>query len=480
MTQFITDNFLLETRSAEKLYYEYAEMMPIIDYHCHLSPREVAENRQFGNIAQIWLGGDHYKWRAMRAAGISEKYITGDGSDREKFDAWANVVPQTIRSPLFHWTMLELNRPFGINDRFLNPDTAESIWTICNEILMNPLFYARGIMDQMRVKLVCTTDDPVDDLQYHRQIAKENRDGSFDPKVVPTFRPDKVLPLNCTTPDGVVSWKAYLEKLGIAADVEINSFASLRAALLSRHDYFHQNGCRLSDHGFGLFQWIEKGSDTEMEAIFSKMINNETIDPEDALILSSSLLTDIGIANADKGWTMQLHIGALRNNSTRIFNKLGPDAGCDSIIDGSYAVSLSRFLDRLDREEKLPKTIVYNLNPDSNYMLASLVANFNDGSCPGKMQYGSGWWFLDQKNGMEDQINTLSNTGLLGRFVGMLTDSRSFLSYTRHEYFRRILCNILGKEMEKGLIPNDFDWIGKIVQDISYNNAKNYFGFDLN
>ncbi|MDO5579722.1 MAG: glucuronate isomerase [Planctomycetia bacterium] len=480
MTQFITDNFLLETKSAERLYFEYAETMPIIDYHCHLSSLEVATNRQFDNITQIWLGGDHYKWRAMRAAGIHEKFITGDAPDREKFNAWADVVPQTIRSPLFHWTMLELNRPFGINDRFLNPGTADSIWSICNEILMNPLFHARGIMEQMRVKLVCTTDDPVDDLKFHRQIADENQTGTFSVKVIPAFRPDKVLPWACTAPEGIVSWKAYIEKLGIAANAEINSFAALRAALLSRHDYFHQNGCRISDHGFGLFQWTEKGSDTEKEAIFARILNDQTISPEDALILSSSLLTDIAVANAEKNWTMQLHIGALRNNSTRIFNTLGPDAGCDSIIDGPFAVPLSRFLDRLDREEKLPKTIVYNLNPDSNYMLAALIANFNDGSYPGKMQYGSGWWFLDQKNGMEDQINTLSNTGLLGRFVGMLTDSRSFLSYTRHEYFRRILCNMLGNDMEKGLIPNDFDWIGKMVQDISYNNAKEYFGFELN
>lgn len=477
MACFITENFLLQSESARRLYFEYAQNAPIIDYHCHLSPKEVATDRQFENMTQIWLGGDHYKWRALRAAGVSEKYITGDASDWEKFERWATICPLTVRNPLFHWTALELNRPFGINDRFLNKHTAQGIWDECNTKLATPEFSARGIMRQMNVELVCTTDDPVDSLEYHKQIAKDVAEGVFSIRVLPTFRPDKVFPRTCLTPSGVVSYLAYLAKLAEASDTEISSFATLRAAFAKRHAYFHDMGARLSDCGFELFQWEAPSSNVSMEASFARILKGETISNEEIVALSSVLLSDLGRLNSEKGWASQLHIGAMRNNSTRILQKIGVDAGCDSMADGSYGKALSQYLDNLDKDNRLPKTIVYNLNPDSNYLLASLVANFNDGTIPGKMQYGSGWWFLDQKNGMEEQLEALSNMGLLSLFVGMLTDSRSFLSYTRHEYFRRILCNLLGGEMESGLLPNDFEWIGEMVRNICYYNAVRYFNF---
>lgn len=477
MERFITETFLLNTESARRLYFEYAQNEPIIDYHCHLSPREVAEDRRFENMTQIWLGGDHYKWRALRAAGVDERYITGNASDWEKFERWAEIVPLTIRNPLFHWTALELNRPFGINDRFLNKSTAESIWRECNSKLAEPAFSARGIMTQMKVELVCTTDDPIDSLEYHKQIAADNASGAFTIRVLPTFRPDKVFPRSCETPEGVVSYLQYVAKLEEASDVAITSFAALRAAFAKRHAYFHESGGRLSDCGFELFEWTKPSNGANPEEAFGLVLKGETISHAESVALSSILLSDLGRLNAQKGWTSQLHIGAMRNNATRVFNALGADAGCDSMVDGAYGKPLSAYFDDLDQDGALPRTIVYNLNPSSNYLLASLVANFNDGAIPGKMQYGAGWWFLDQKNGMEEQLETLSNMGLLSLFVGMLTDSRSFLSYTRHEYFRRILCNLLGGEMESGLLPNDFDWIGGMVKRICYGNAKQYFRF---
>lgn len=477
MSRFITENFLLQTESAKRLYFEHAQNQPIIDYHCHIPPKEIAEDRRFENMTQIWLGGDHYKWRALRAAGIDEKYITGSAPDWEKFEKWASICPLTVRNPLFHWTMLELNRPFGINDRYLTQETARSIWDECNAKLATPDFSARGIMKQMRVKLICTTDDPADSLKYHQQLSEDYRSGRFPIRILPTFRPDKVFPRTCATPEGVVSYLKYLTRLSEAADVDISSFAALRSAFAKRHRFFHSVGCRLSDCGFELFQWTAPEPGDSHERSFANILKGETISEKEIVALSSVLLSDLGRLNAEKNWTSQLHIGAMRNNSTRIYRQLGPDAGCDSMVDGSYGKALSRYLDDLDKDSKLPKTIVYNLNPDANYLLASLVANFNDGTIPGKMQYGAGWWFLDQKNGMEEQLETLSNMGLLSLFVGMLTDSRSFLSYTRHEYFRRILCNLLGSEMESGLIPNDFDWIGKMVEDICYYNAERYFQF---
>ena len=477
MAPFITESFLLQTESARRLYFEYAKNEPIIDYHCHLSPAEIASNRQFENMTQIWLGGDHYKWRALRAAGVPEKYITGDASDWEKFERWAEICPLTVRNPLFHWTALELNRPFGINDRFLNKSTAKDIWEECNAKLATPEFSSRGIMKQMNVELVCTTDDPADSLEHHKKLAADYASGNFSVRVLPTFRPDKVFPRSCATPEGVVDYLSYLLKLSEASDVDISSFASLRVAFAKRHAYFHSVGARLSDCGFELFQWEAPSAEVNPEESFARILKGEAVSEKEIVAMSSILLSDLGRLNSEKNWTSQLHIGAMRNNSTRIMRRVGVDAGCDSMVDGSYGKALSRYFDDLDKDNKLPKTIVYNLNPDANYLLASLIANFNDGSIPGKMQYGSGWWFLDQKNGMEEQLETLSNMGLLSLFVGMLTDSRSFLSYTRHEYFRRILCNLLGGEMESGLLPNDFDWIGGVVRDVCHGNAARYFEF---
>lgn len=473
----ISEDFLLQTPSAQRLYIEYASNQPIIDYHCHLSPKEIAEDRQFENMAQIWLSGDHYKWRALRAAGIEEKYITGSASDWEKFEKWASICPLTIRNPLFHWSMLELNRPFGINDCYLSQTTARQIWEKCNEKLHTKEFSARNIIKQMDVKVICTTDDPIDSLEHHIKLRSDYSQGTFPVKVLPTFRPDKVFPTKCITSDGVASYLKYLSSLGEVANIEINSFSSLRSALEERHNYFHQNGARLSDCSFGVFEWELPMSNDSLESTFSKILKGTPVAQAEIIPLVSILLRDLGYLNAQKGWVSQIHLGALRDNSTRLFELKGPDAGCDSMDDRSYAQALSSYLDDLDRNGNLPKTIVYNLNPAYNYMLASLVNNFNDGSTPGKMQYGSGWWFLDQKHGIEKQLETLSNMGLLSYFVGMLTDSRSFLSYTRHEYFRRILCNILGSEMEQGLLPTDFEWIGGIVKRICYTNALEYFRF---
>lgn len=477
MSHFISETFLLQTKSSQRLYFEYAQDLPIVDYHCHLSPKEIACDRVFENMTQIWLGGDHYKWRALRAAGVPEEYITGKALDREKFERWAEVCPLTIRNPLFHWTALELNRPFGICDRFLNKSTSQGIWDECNEKLTHPEFSARGIMKQMNVELVCTTDDPIDSLEWHEKIAQDVSKNLFSVKVLPTFRPDRIFPRECSKSDGVVSYLGYLVKLSEAANIDISSFAALRTALAIRHTYFHQHGSRLSDCGFGLFRWEKVTSPNSLESSFSKILKGETISENEILSLSSVLLSDLGRLDAEREWTSQLHIGAMRNNSTRVMQKTGVDAGCDSIIDGTYALALSNYFDDLDRSSQLPKTIVYNLNPSDNYMLASLIANFNNGTIPGKMQYGAGWWFLDQKNGIEEQLETLSNMGLLSLFIGMLTDSRSFLSYTRHEYFRRILCNLLGREMECGLLPNDFDWIGGVVRNICHDNAVKYFKF---
>ncbi|MDR3183739.1 MAG: glucuronate isomerase [Planctomycetaceae bacterium] len=465
---FITDNFLLQSAEAVQLYHDYAKDMPIIDYHCHLSPQEVAEDRRFENLTQIWLAGDHYKWRAMRAAGVDEKYITGDASDWEKFQAWAETVPKTLRNPLYHWTHLELKRPFGITDKLLCPATAKAIWDECNAKLSQPEFSARGIMRQMNVKLVCTTDDPADDLRWHKKIRD---DKSFDIQVLPTFRPDKAVQF---TPD---SYSAYLDKLGTAAGGEIKTLDDLLEVLKNRHNYFHEHGCRLSDHGFFWFFYKP----------FSREVRNQSVrDINDGSELECAVLCHVAQWDAEKNWTMQLHIGAIRNNNSRMFVKLGADSGFDSVADhAGYAHHLGLFFNSLDVQEMLPKTIVYNLNPNDNEMLATMIGNFqgdysrpaSPAPRPSKMQFGSGWWFLDQKDGMERQLNCLSNLGLLSQFVGMLTDSRSFLSYTRHEYFRRILCSLLGQDMHGGLLPNDMNLIGTMVQDICYNNAKNYFGF---
>lgn len=476
---FFHPDFLLRSAAARRLYHDWAEGEPICDYHCHLPPKEVAEDRRFENMTRLWLAGDHYKWRAMRACGIGEEFITGNASDWEKFARWAATFPKTLRHPLFHWTVLELANPFGITDRFLSPATARSIWDECNGKLAEDGFSARGLMKRMNVRTVCTTDDPADDLAQHKKIAADNASGAFDIHVLPTFRPDKALPTFCATDDGAAKYRGYLERLGQTADVNIDSLDSLLDALTKRHEAFHALGGRLADHGFELFDFAESldaADSRETKSAFAALAAGKAIAPDAIRNISSAVLLHCARLHAKRGWTMQLHIGALRDNSSRIFAKLGPDAGCDSMADGAYMRPLSRFFDALDADDALPKTIVYNLNPASSYPLAAMIANFSR-DFPGKMQYGAGWWFLDQMNGMRNQLETVSTMGLLPLFVGMLTDSRSFLSYTRHDYFRRILCDLLGSEMESGLLPNDFDWIGSTVRDICYRNAANYFGF---
>ncbi len=467
---FIHDDFLLQTNAARTLYREYAADLPIIDYHCHLPPQQVADDHRFENMTQIWLYGDHYKWRSMRSNGIPERFCTGDASDWEKFEKWAETVPKALRNPHYHWTHMELKRPFGIADRLLGPETAKSIWEECNAKLAQPEFSSRGIMQQMKVLLVCTTDDPVDSLEPHKSVAE---DKSFTVQMLPAWRPDKAMAV-----DNPETYNAYLDKLSASADTDIRTFSDLIEALRKRHDFFHSMGCRLSDHGLET-PHAEDYTEAEIVRIFAKIRGGQSLDCSEIEQFRSAMLYEFGVLDHEKGWVQQYHIGALRNNNTRMFQKLGPDIGFDSIGDWNIAQPLSKMLDRLDREGRLTKTILYNLNPRDNELIGSMIGNFQDGSVPGKIQMGSGWWFLDQKDGIERMIETLSNLGLLSRFVGMLTDSRSFLSYTRHEYFRRILCNILGTDMEQGLIPRDFDFVGQMVKDISYNNAADYFGFDL-
>lgn len=466
---FITENFLLETETARRLYHEYAENMPIIDYHSHLPPSHIAADHRFRNMTEVWLEGDHYKWRAMRANGIPECYCTGGATDWEKFLKWAETAPYLLRNPLYDWTHLELKRFFGISDRLLCPATAKSIWKESNEKLAQPEFSCRGLMKQSNVALVCTTDDPTHTLEHHKAIAE---DASFDIRVLPTWRPDKGMAM-----ESVDEFNKWTDRLGEAANVEIKNFASYLEALRKRHDFFHAMGCRLSDHGIEM-PYAEDYTRREIAAIFLKARRGKTSDYAEVLKFKSAMLHEFGVMDHEKGWTQQFHLGALRNNNTRMFKALGSDSGFDSIGDFAIAKPLSRMLDRLDRTEQLAKTVLYSLNPGDNALLATMAGNFQDGSVPGKIQFGSAWWFLDQKDGMERQIEDLSRMGLLSRFVGMLTDSRSFLSFPRHEYFRRILCNILGNDMEKGLIPNDIALVGKMTRDISHNNAAEYFGFD--
>ena len=465
---FITENFLLQNDAAVRLYHQYARPMPILDYHCHLPPQQIADDHRFANLTQIWLYGDHYKWRAMRANGIPERYVTGDASDWEKFQQWAETVPKTLRNPLYHWTHLELKRPFGISDRLLGPDTARGIWDHCNALLAQPEFSCRGIVQQMNVVLVCTTDDPVDDLKHHQAIAA---DESFPVVVLPAFRPDKGMAVE--SPE---AFNAWVDRLAQAADVDIRDFRSYLEAIRRRHDFFHAMGCRLSDHGVQTLYAAER-TEGEIRTIFRNLRDGRVHDSDEIVKFKSAMLYEFAVMDHEKGWTQQYHIGAQRNNNTRMFQALGPDTGFDSIGDLPVAGPLARFLDRLEREGRLARTILYNLNPAQSDLLAAMIGNFQDGSIPGKVQYGSAWWFLDQKDGMERQLLSLSNQGLLSRFVGMITDSRSFLSYTRHEYFRRILCNLLGTEIQQGLLPNDLDLIGRMVQDICYHNAAAYFGF---
>jgi glucuronate isomerase len=466
--EFIHEDFLLDTKTASKLYHTYAEPLPIIDYHCHISPKEVAQNRQFENMTQIWLAGDHYKWRAMRTCGVDEKFITGNASDWEKFEKWASTVPKTIRNPLFHWTHLELKHPFGISDTMLNEKTAKTIWDKCNAKLATADFTSQGIVKKMNVAVICTTDDPIDSLEYHEAYAKN---GNGFTQMLPAFRPDKAMAV-----ENVDAFLNYMQKLETVSGVEIRDFASLIAAIRARHDFFHSRGCRVSDHGLETM-YAEDYTESEIKSIFKKLRKGKTLDVIEILKFKSAMLHEFGVMDSERGWVQQFHLGALRNNNSRMMRTIGPDTGFDSIGDFEIARPLSKFLDTLDTENKLAKTIIYNLNPRDNELIATMIGNFQDGSVPGKIQYGSGWWFLDQIDGIRKQIEALSNLGILGQFVGMLTDSRSFLSYPRHEYFRRLLCNILGSEIERGLIPNDLKIIGGLVEDISYNNAKKYFGF---
>jgi len=464
---FIDENFLLRSETARILYHEYAKEMPIIDYHCHLPPDQIAQDKQFENLTQIWLYGDHYKWRAMRANGINEKYCTGNASDWEKFEQWAATVPYTMRNPLYHWTHLELLRYFDI-DILLNKDTAREIYDECSAKLKQKDFTVKSLLRRMNVKVICTTDDPTDSLEHHQLIA----DSDFDIKVLPTFRPDKAMLLI----DSPAEFQQYLNKLFEVAGVSNGStYEDLLSALKNRHDFFAEMGGRLSDHG--LEHIYASFDETAARTALAETLSGKTSSAELRTAFKSVLLYDLAKMDHSKDWAQQFHLGALRNNNSRMLSTLGPDTGWDSIGDYSQAEALSKFLNKLDSTDQLAKTVLYNLNPGDNEVLATMTGNFNDGTVPGKMQFGSGWWFLDQKDGMEKQMNALSNIGLLSRFVGMLTDSRSFLSYPRHEYFRRILCNLIGNDVENGELPKDIPWLGKLVQDISYNNAKNYFGF---
>lgn len=460
----IPDNFILYSKQAEILYHEYAKDMPIIDYHNHLPPNEIAENKKFSTITEIWLKGDHYKWRAMRALGVDERYITGDATDEEKFLAWAKVVPQVIRNPLFHWTHMELKNPFGINE-FLNEDNAKDVYAKCNELLQQDNFSTQGLLKGFNVVMVGTTDDPTDDLQHHKAL----KNSDFTIKVLPSFRPDKSLIIGDAD-----NYRAYISKLSSVSGVHITDLDSLISALRNRIEYFASLGARISDHGLNSIPSKVTLNAAQKEE-YKKFLAGEINQLSDTDAVSGYILTEVSKIYHEKGWVQQFHLGAIRNNNHGQMRRLGPDTGYDSIADFPQAESLSNFLGNLSLEDQLAKTIIYNLNPADNDVFATMIGNFQDGKTRGKMQFGSGWWFLDQKDGMEKQLNSLSNMGVLSTFVGMLTDSRSFLSYSRHEYFRRILCNLLGSEMENGQIPNDEKWIGKIVQDICYYNAKNYF-----
>ena len=467
MKSFLDSNFLLQSETAQKLYHEHAAKMPIIDYHCHLIPQQIADNYQFADLTEIWLGGDHYKWRAMRANGVPEEYITGDKPAYEKFEKWAETMQYAMRNPLYHWTHLELSRIFGI-DKVLNPSTAREIYDECTAKLQTSEFRAQAIMERMNVEVVCTTDDPIDDLKYHAQI----RQSGLKTKVLPAWRPDKAMAVEVPA-----DFRAYVEKLSAVSGVTISNFDDMIAALRKRHDFFAEQGCRLSDHGIEEF-YAEDYTDAEIKAIFNKVYGGAELTKEEILKFKSAMLVIFGEMDWEKGWTQQFHYGAIRNNNTKMFKLLGPDTGFDSIGEFTTAKAMSKFLDRLNVNGKLTKTILYNLNPCANEVIATMLGNFQDGSIAGKIQFGSGWWFLDQKDGMEKQMNALSVLGLLSRFVGMLTDSRSFLSYPRHEYFRRTLCNLVGRDVENGEIPvSEMDRVNQMIEDISYNNAKNFFKF---
>lgn len=464
MKKFLDEDFLLETSFAKKLYHEYAANLPIIDFHNHLSPEEVAQDKIFKNITKAWLFGDHYKWRAMRANAIEEKYITGNASDADKFKNWAATVPFTMRNPLYHWTHLELQRYFGINE-LLNEKSGEAIYSQINKQLSTQEFSAQGLLRKMKVEVICTTDDPADDLKWHQQLKGKE----IGLKMLPTFRPDGFI---------VIQGQTFVEKLQKLEEItgkSIDTFNDLLDALQGRIDFFHSLGGRLSDHGLSQLYAVDF-TDAEANAILKKRLSGQPIEKEEAMKFQTAMLYHLGKMYFAKGWTIQLHLGAIRDNNSRLKRQVGDNVGCDSIGDFDQAVGLSNFLKTLDDEEQLAKTILYNLNPRDNEVFAAMAGNFNDSSIANKVQWGPGWWFLDQKDGIEKQLNALSNMGMLSRFVGMLTDSRSFLSFPRHEYFRRILCNLIGKDVENGELPNDIEWLGKMVEDICYNNSKKYLG----
>jgi glucuronate isomerase len=464
MKKFLDENFLLNSKTAQQLYHEFAAPMPIIDYHNHLSPEQVAYDKSFENITQVWLYGDHYKWRAMRTNAVNENFITGNASDWEKFQAWAATVPYTLRNPLYHWTHLELQRYFDVHD-ILNADSAKKIYEECSAKLQTKDYTVQGLLKKMNVKLICTTDDPIDSLEHHQKLQKED---SFT-KMNPAFRPDKAMNV-----DDVAGFNQYLSALEKASNIDISTFDHYLKALKNRHDYFAANHCNVSDHGLEEI-YAEDYTLAEIVSIFDKIRYGAVLTLEERNKFKSAMLVYFAEWDHEKGWVQQYHLGAIRNNNSRMLSQLGPDTGWDSIGDYSQARTLSKFLNRLDQDNKLAKTIIYNLNPADNELMATMIGNFNDGSSEGKIQWGAAWWFLDQKDGMTKQLNALSNMGLLSKFVGMLTDSRSFLSFPRHEYFRRILCNLFGEEIENGELPNDIEWTGKVIQNICFNNAKKYF-----
>lgn len=466
MKKFLDENFILNNKTAEQLYHDFAKLVPIIDYHNHLPPDQIANDINFSNITQVWQYGDHYKWRAMRTNGVHESYCTGDKPDVEKFVKWAETVPYTLRNPLYHWTHLELQRYFDI-DTILSGETAHQVFEEASAKLQTPEYSVRNLLRKMKVEVLCTTDDPVDSLEHHKKI----KDDGFEIKILPAFRPDKAM-----NADDVVAFNAYVDRVEAVSGVAVSSYADYLVALQNRHDFFASMGCTVSDHGLETI-YAEDYSDAEIATIFAAIRAGKSVSHQENLKFKSAMLVEFAKWDHAKGWVQQYHLGALRNNNSRMLKLLGPDTGWDSIGDFSQARALSKFLNKLDSTDQLAKTILYNLNPADNELMATMIGNFNDGSVAGKIQFGSGWWFLDQKDGMIKQINALSNMGLLSRFIGMLTDSRSFMSYPRHEYFRRILCNLFGEEIENGEMPNDIPWVGKMVQDICYYNAKNYFNW---
>lgn len=465
MSPFINDNFLLSNKTAEKLYHDYAENKPVIDFHCHLSPAMIAEDRQFNNLTEAWLEGDHYKWRAMRTNGIKEIFCTGNAADNEKFNMWAKTVPATVGNPLYHWTHLELARYFNIYE-LLSPATAGAIYDEASSMLRTEEFSARSIIRKMNVEIICTTDDPTDNLESHKKIK-----GSFETTVLPTFRPDNIIKT-----EDPLKLSSYIIKLGQAGEIDITDFESLTEALDRRHKFFHEMGGRLSDHGLDRF-YFDTYTESEINRTVKKLIKGETLSPEESEKYKTAVMTELCKMNSKRGWTQQFHVGAMRNNNARMFRQMGPDTGWDSIGGAQDPAKISKFLSSLDNNDQLAKTILYNLNPADNEMMITMAGNFNDGSQAVKVQYGAAWWFLDQKAGMEKHLRDLASYGLLRRFIGMVTDSRSFLSYPRHEYFRRLACDFIGREVESGTIPNEEELLKPLIEGISYNNAREYFGF---